>query len=224
MRNTAHIRRRWRIYLYIGLPILLMGVALYTGFAADMGTAVLVRLPKSIWYGYGSGEHDFGPSLLEERIVGADIIARVKLKSVSQVVEFHDYSVGETAYAVALEFKFKALEYLKGSGGGEIEAVAHDLDAPYNTRLGAATLGENLLSGRDTRWDDREAIIFLSDNHPSLPSSKETDRLLVRVREVQQPGTVLHKKRQQAVAACRSPTRFRVSGRVGVLQPEFSPG
>ena len=142
MQTTAHIRRRWRIYLYIGLPILLMGVALYTGFAADVGTAILVRLPKSIWYGHSSQDPLYaGPSLLEERVVGADVIARVEFQSASQIVEFHDYSVGETAYAVALEFKFKALEYLKGSGGGEIEAVAHDLDAPYNTRLGAATLG-----------------------------------------------------------------------------------
>ena len=121
-------------------------------------------------------EQDFGPVSLKERIVGSDVVARVRLNSVSQTVEFQDYTVGETAYTRALEFSFDVLEYLKGGGGEKLVAVAYDLDTPFNTRAGAALLGEDFLSRRDTQWDVREAIVFLTDNHPSLPSTSQADR------------------------------------------------
>ena len=177
MLSAAHIRRRWKRYLAIGVLVLTLAIMIYTGFAADMGIAILARLPSidSIYLS-GSPEPHYGPASLEERIVGSDTIARVRLRSVSQTVEFHDYTVGETAYARALEFNFDVLEYMKGSGGNKLVAVAYDLDVPFKTSQGAALLGEDFLGERDTQWDDREAIIFLTGNHPSLPSTSQADR------------------------------------------------
>ena len=177
MLNAAHIRRRWKRYLVTGILGLVIGLSLITGFAADVGVAALARMPEiNSVYLMSEPGLDFGPASLEEAIIGSDVVARARLNSVSQVVEFHDYSVGETAYTRALEFNFDVLEYLKGGGGEQLVAVAYDLDTPFNTRAGAALLGEDFLDERDTQWDDREAIVFLNDNHPALPSSSEPDR------------------------------------------------
>ena len=174
--TTAHIRRHRKRYL-VATSLLLFAIALISGFAADLGVAALARLPGlSSVYVMSDLEHGYGPASLDENIVGSDVVARVTLNSVSQVVELHDYSVGDTVYARALEFKFDVLEYLKGSGGGTLVAVAYDLDTPFNTRAGAALLGEDFLGTRDTQYDDREAIVFLVDNHPSLPSTSRADR------------------------------------------------
>ena len=122
-----------------------------------------------------------GPTSLEERMVRSDVIARVKLVSVAQVVEeAADWpNEGETSYIGALEYTFKVLEYLKGSGGSELVAVAVDLIDNYATEAEAAAGAEDFLGARDARWDDREAVVFLEDDDPHLPSSKQADRYLL---------------------------------------------
>ena len=63
-----------------------------------------------------------GASTLKERIAKADAIARVELLSVAQIVEAitnsNRFVERYTVYVAALEYKFRVLEYLKGSGGG----------------------------------------------------------------------------------------------------------
>ena len=122
-----------------------------------------------------------GPTSLEERMVKSDVVARVKLVSVAQMVEkAADWpSEGETSYRNALEYTFKALEYLKGSGGTELVGVAVDLIDSYTTEAEAAAGAEDFLRARDTRWDDREAVVFLENDHPFLPSSGQADRYLL---------------------------------------------
>ena len=123
--------------------------------------------------GSGSGVEDFGPVTLEERIAGSDAIVRVSLISVTAVAERLD---GDTDYAAALDFRFRVLEYLKGSGANELVGVVYDASRGYNTAASARTAATAIKNGRDTRWDDREAIIFLVDNHPGLPSSSQANR------------------------------------------------
>ncbi len=176
--------RHWHTYAFIGVPILLALVMFYTGFASDIGTAILSRLLGS---DHGSGNIFYhGPTSLEERIVGSDVIARVRLLSVSSGVEAvgaqgnHD----KTVYVSSLKFRFEVLEYLKGTGGGELVAVVFDQDDEYETSLGASTLGKDLSDGRDTRWDDREAIVFLVDSKSRrwLPlSTQEADRYTLAI-------------------------------------------
>ncbi len=89
-------------------------------------TPTIHALPQPPFYGAGT------PSL-DERIYESDIVVRVSLSSVTDDL-----------------LKFKAIEYLKGSGASEISVHAST-------------------TGRNTSWDGREAILFLT-----LPKSQGT--------------------------------------------------
>ena len=68
---------------------------------------------------------------------------------------------GATIYRGLLEFKFKVLEYLKGTGGGELVVYITDqLDRTYATLELALKAAQSWKRDRDTRWDNREALIF----------------------------------------------------------------
>ena len=99
-----------------------------------------------------------GPTSIEERIVRADVVARVRLISVDGgvVVEPEDNYFG------ALEFRFRVLEYLKGSGSSKIVAVTTD-EYRCDSRAVARAAVPGMAAARDTRWDDREAIVLLQD-------------------------------------------------------------
>ena len=107
------------------------------------------------------------PLSLDERILRADIIARVTLTSVSTTTPFlSDRDLGTTTahYVSTLELRFDAHEYLKGSGGDTLAVVLplsfHDYYSSIEEAIEAASAW---LLERDTRWDDREAIIFLQN-------------------------------------------------------------
>ena len=97
---------------------------------------------------------------IEEQVLWDDVVARVRLISVGRavVVEPGD------RYRGALEFRFRVLEYVKGSGGTEIVAVTVD-ENRYDTARAARAAVPGMAAARDTRWDDREAIVFLLDYH-----------------------------------------------------------
>ena len=95
-----------------------------------------------------------GLASLEETILQSEVIARVGyLREQSSVVRV------ESAWAVLLEFRFEVHEYLKGSGPDEIGTIAY-----YYTRSEphAEEVKTLLPAAHDTRWDDREAIVFLN--------------------------------------------------------------
>ena len=179
MQHRMKLNTRWRRYALIGISILLVAAMFYTGFAWDMGLAILHRMP--LFGSYGPPAQYLGPSSLEERIIEADVIARVELKSVSQTVESNAFQ-SETLYSRALKFDFKVLEYLKGSGASDIVAVAFDTDEMYKSRPGAMLFSDReFLDDRDTQWDDKEAVVFLTSNTPSLPSSSGNDRYAIGI-------------------------------------------
>ena len=120
---------------------------------------------------------DFGLISLEERIVGSDVVARVRLSTVTAVVETKapvpdDTSI--TTPAAAMEFRFRVLEYLKGAGADELVAVA--LGHKYETESETQAALPAVAAERDPRWDDREAIIFLKGSTESLPSTRRQGR------------------------------------------------
>ena len=107
-----------------------------------------------------------GATSLEERIAWSDVIARVRLLSVSSAADPQDFDGdGTLEYYGALEHRFQALEYLKGKGGGELVGVVYDPLA-YSTSQDAIANADVLLAGRDAQWDGREAIVFLRDDSP----------------------------------------------------------
>ena len=161
----------------IGLSLLAMiGVMIISGFAGDIARAMFYRLPSG---GMGAAPIYEGPASLEERILESDVVARVKLLSMSPTVEvFGDEWSGNSAYVSALEFRFEVLEYLKGGGSYEIVGIVYGNDY-YESKLGALTLGEDLTDTHDTIWDDREAIVFLGKGRGVLSTLEEPDRYVL---------------------------------------------
>ena len=179
------VRRRRRLYSVAGVCIVLAGAlaaaVLYAGSMILNGTSPLPAGPESGSRWSRALPPYRGQTSLEERIVRSDVIARVTLVSAAQVVEALSGwpNEGDTSYANALEFKFKALEYLKGTGGSELVAVTIDDYESFATRAEAVAGAEDFLGERDTRWDAREAIVFLYDDGPYLPSTRQADRYLL---------------------------------------------
>ena len=121
-----------------------------------------------------------GPTLLKERILTADKVARVRLLSVA---------AGTTRYAPSdppaapvnigtMEFRFRVLEYLKGSGPNEIVGVVDLADHTYEniTKASAIEAANAVIAERDTRWDAREAVVFLDADPPNMPDFPQARR------------------------------------------------
>ena len=65
-------------------------------------------------------------------------------------------------YIGGLEYTFTVHEYLKGTGGSHLRGVAVVwYDAFANTAAAAADLARPHIARRDTRWDGRQAIVFM---------------------------------------------------------------
>ncbi len=116
-----------------------------------------------------------GPTSLEERIIDSAAIARVRLNFVTSSVVSETIFDGTTKYIAILEFDFSVSEYLKGSGSMNI--VGYWSAAPlFVTRQDAEAALPETAAARDTRWDDREAIVFLQQTDTAFPSMQEADR------------------------------------------------
>ncbi len=184
MLNSIHPRIRGFVHAIPGrtalLTLAVVGVVFCAGCSSDGESGAPVaectadaggRAPLGV--GLGAGDEYYGPQTLEERIAGADAIVRVRLLSVSPASERR---AGRNGHYAALEYRFQALEYLQGSGGGELVAVADDPGRTYNRVQHACAYAEEIRKMRDTSWDDREAIVFLRDNVQGLPSTQQADR------------------------------------------------
>ena len=123
----------------------------------------------SVSFGYD------GPTLLEQRILASSVIVRVQLQSATSTVESGTTYLG-MKYFARLEFRFSVLEYLKGSGGGDIVAV-WDAAPLFDTRQEAEAALPTIAAARDTQWDDREAIVlFRQEYQEFLQSTQQADR------------------------------------------------
>ena len=104
----------------------------------------------------------FGLLSLEEAILESDTIARVSLLSSTSSVATVEHSPPHVAL---LEFRLQVHEYLKGSGPNEIGAF---VGANYYTAAGAEWARTLVAAAHDTRWDDRQAIVFLNYPEPGI--------------------------------------------------------
>ncbi len=117
------------------------------------------------------------PFTIEEWILRSDAIVRVKLLEVDDYIDTDEtiWTI-KRRHGAELWFEFEVLEYLKGSGNSKIWGVAN---APYYrvaTKEEAKAVAKYLQDTRDTRWDDREAIVFLSNENASISSTSHPDR------------------------------------------------
>ena len=122
----------------------------------------------------------FGLISMEELVLRSEAIARVRFNSVEQGIERmrYVYPSGNhlDLYAGSLVITFDVLEYLKGRGGNQVEAVLFDGDRRKGTEGEVRAAGEDFLAFRDKQWDDREAIVFLQSG-PLIPSTlQDSDR------------------------------------------------
>ena len=105
----------------------------------------------------GSAMDYRGVQSLESNILESDVIARVSyLRKQSSYVLRPDTS--SYAWTAMLEFRFTVHEYLKGTGPAEIGGIVYMwFETEAQARLAAAQIG----AAHDSRWDSREAIVFL---------------------------------------------------------------
>ena len=153
------------------LGVALAGLIVFAACNSQTEQAPTQQAPTGL---FGSSPDYYGVAPIEETIANADVIARVELRSVTAVAE---QKTGQTTdYIAAPGLPFRVLEYLSGSGGSELVAVVYDSLETFSSSGSAVTRAQALKDRRDTQWDSREAIIFLEDAHPELPSSSQTDR------------------------------------------------
>ena len=128
--------------------------------------AALQALPSSNAYYWYDGLES-----MEETILKADVIARVSLVS-----NRPDVVQVDTKWFAVLEFRFRVHEYLKGSGSNEIGGLAW-LWQSQATEADARTLAAQMPDAHDSRWDNREAIVFLEAEQisrgPVLPGGSD---------------------------------------------------
>ena len=162
----------------------LFASAFLTACADDSHTLVATPLTTSPGHLSGSSIKPLAGTSLREHVFDADVIARVRLSSTQLRAESAGTDdKGTAVYRGVIEYKFQALEYLKGSGGNELTVTSYldrslqvaerlrttpeseyysspsDFVNPYTTKESA--LQAIQAWQRDTRWDDREAIILV---------------------------------------------------------------
>ena len=113
----------------------------------------------------------FGEQSIEERIAYADIVVKARLATTTSEVITATIENWSGNYFVAVRFHLAVSEYLKGSGASSITATAVWWNA-FNTRQEAEAASPSVVARRDTAWDDREAILFISATYPDDYSSK----------------------------------------------------
>ena len=106
-----------------------------------------------------SVEKYLGAESLEERIVNYPTVVRATLDRVTtETIEAGGQWEGE--YVNIVKFHLTVGEYLNGRGGTNIIRVWGS-GVTYVSRSDAEAARRSLTDGRDTRWDDLEAIFFL---------------------------------------------------------------
>ena len=120
----------------------------------DPAAAAMIQALSS-----SSGFYDYpGLESVEEAILTADVIARVSLLSMRTNVKQVD-----TRWYPVLEFRFRVHEYLKGSGSNEIGGLTYL--GWESSEAEAQAVAVQMPDAHDTRWDNREAIVFLDTEH-----------------------------------------------------------
>ena len=109
-----------------------------------------------------------GLTSLEENVLYSDVIAVVNLTSSATStasITFTHSGLTQTFWLAVLEFRFTVSEYIKGSGGTNISGFVY---MAYWTEAQAQAAAAVIASAHDSRWDDREAVVFLKSENAWL--------------------------------------------------------
>ena len=80
------------------------------------------------------------------------------------------------------EFKFRVLEYLKGTSTNEITAVVLVRRRSDDTKEDVNRALPTITAERDTQWDSREAIVFLKNSDVAVPDTSQQGRYFMGFR------------------------------------------
>ena len=174
---------RRALYVAIGIVLVMAGVGAYVLF---MPSEEDFDWDGFFWSG---GEIPYRKADLNEMIVRSVVIFRGRLRSIEPSGVSRMSYVNETPAGIVhtpmLEFTFDVYEYLKGTGGSQFTATAYGTD--FDLRVGRDLMEERslaaakarapeLLAARDSRWDQRDAIIFVSRDNLLGSISLRSDR------------------------------------------------
>ena len=126
-----------------------------------------------------------GESSLEERILASDVVAKVRLvsaKAVAGTAAWSDNAPDETSPAAVWEFRFRVLEYLKGTGANEITAVVLVRGRSDDTKEDVDRALPTITAERDAQWDSRAAIVFLKNSDVAVPNTSQEGRYFMGFR------------------------------------------
>ena len=109
-------------------------------------------LINPIWY--------VSPSI-DEQILTSKVIVVASLQSVTAATEAVSSGKGVASTYIPLQkLKFKSHEYLKGTGPQEFVVEVRG-EHTYLTQVEAKQAADRTVSGRNTTWDKRQAVLFL---------------------------------------------------------------
>ena len=108
----------------------------------------------------------FGEESIEERIAKADIVVTARLDRTTTEVATTTAEHWSGKYYPALRFHLTVSEYLNGSGANSITVLTVQ-GVTYDTEKEAEDAAPGIVATRDATWDDREAILFLTEEHRS---------------------------------------------------------
>ena len=136
-----------------------------------------------------SRRHYGGVTSIQEIILSRDTIARVELLGMTAATDPYRYpdpsgqDPRSSGWLATLEFRFRVLEYLKGSGPNEIVAIISE-GVYHATEAEARAVLPAMSASHDTRWDDREAMVFMFSGSDRLPSLQAEDRFQIGVWQI----------------------------------------
>ena len=120
--------------------------------------------------GYEIGDEIYtGGRSKEEMILVYPVIVRANLTGVSTSTVQTTVEPGSSYWTPVLKFRFRVLEYLKGTGPTEIDALVTDRGY-HDTEATALAQLPRMEAAHDTQWDDRQAILFLDNEWTNIPS------------------------------------------------------
>ncbi len=125
--------------------------------------------PDSTWFVAPSLEEQIFDALTYDSYV----IVRASLASATAGTETVPGAGASATYRPAHELKFTVHEYLEGSGPNEILVVVRS-DKTYPTEALARREADWSLSGRNTSWDNRQAVLFVGLDDTTYESAEGT--------------------------------------------------
>lgn len=127
-----------------------------------------------------------GTTSLEERILHSEVVVRAKLKGIKATAKVKSAkAAGQEdchfygAWIPVVTYEFKALEFLRGQGQQDLKVhtsfgAMANMRKEYESKQHAIDAAKEEISRRDTKWEEKEAILFLK-HAPFLITECEED-------------------------------------------------